>query len=94
MVNGLKKISDYLDQNLGLAGLIIFAAFLSLFGYLQAFGGFADPDSYYHVKMAELIASNGIIKNFPWLPFSILQNNYVDHHFLYHVYLAPFVSLF
>jgi|GEM_PF-2518801 len=92
MADQLTKLSDYLDKNWRLAGLIIFAVFLSLFGYLQAFDGFADPDSYYHIKMAVLIATNGIITNFLWLPLSILQNNYIDHHFLYHAYLAPFVS--
>jgi hypothetical protein len=42
--------------------------------------------------MAVLIRDQGIVKDFPWLQFTILKNYYIDHHFLYHVALIPFVS--
>lgn len=35
---------------------------------------------------------HGIVQTFPWMPFSSLANNYIDHHFLYHVFLFPFVN--
>lgn len=55
---------------------------------------FADTDdSYYHAKMALMIWENGIIKDFPWLYFTTLHSSYVDHHFLFHVILIPFVLL-
>ncbi len=36
---------------------------------------------------------NGIVENFPWLPFTILNKYYIDHHFLYHAFLAPFTYI-
>lgn len=54
---------------------------------------FPDPDSFYHAKMAVLIRDQGIIREFPYLQASVLKNIYVDHHFLYHVLLIPFVTI-
>jgi hypothetical protein len=54
-----------------------------------------DPDAFYHLKMAKLIMrSHGAITMFPWLQFTTLTQSYVDHHFLYHVILVPFIALF
>ena len=55
---------------------------------------FPDPDSFYHAKMAVLIRDQGIVREFPWLQATVLKETYVDHHFLYHVLLIPFVSVF
>ncbi len=49
-------------------------------------------DSYYHVKMAELIRDHGILHTFPWLQYTILRDHYVDLHFLFHILLIPFVT--
>lgn len=49
-------------------------------------------DSFYHVKMAEIILSRGIIDTFPWLQFTTLHESYVNQHFLFHVLLIPFVE--
>jgi hypothetical protein len=61
------------------------------FFWLQNSQTFADPDSFYHAKMALLMKDQGIIQNFPWLQFTTLKNLYIDHHLLYHVFLIPFV---
>jgi hypothetical protein len=53
---------------------------------------FADPDSFYHVKLALLIRDNGIIHDFPWLAFTNFPERFVDQHFLYHVAMIPFVT--
>lgn len=52
-----------------------------------------DPDSFYHAKMADLLAQGVFIKNFPWLPFTIFSHSYINHHFLYHLLLIPFVKI-
>lgn len=52
------------------------------------------PDSFYHAKIASFLAEGKLIKNFPWLPYTILSHSYIDHHFLYHFSLIPFVKLF
>lgn len=75
-----------------LSFLLIFTISFLVFAYLQYSETFADPDSFYHAKMALLTRDQGVVKDFPWLPFTVLKNNYTDQHFLYHVFLIPFVS--
>lgn len=70
--------------------LILIVAFL-IFFYFQSSLTFADPDAFYHAKMAVLIKERGIIRDFPWTQFSLYKNHYIDHHFLYHLFLLPFV---
>lgn len=64
-------------------------AFLTFFVF-QFTTTFADPDSFYHVKMALLIRDHGIPQEFPWLPFTTLADSYIDQHLLYHFILIPF----
>jgi hypothetical protein len=44
--------------------------------------------------MAVLIRDQGIVHDFPWLQFTVLKDYYIDHHFLYHLALVPFVTFF
>ncbi len=71
--------------------LLLLTISFACFTYFQAVPSFADPDSFYHIKMAMLIPQEGIIKTFPWLQSTILRDSYIDQHFLYHVLLIPFV---
>ncbi len=71
--------------------LVYTAAFVVLMVF-QASPYFADPDSFYHAKMALLIRDQGIVTSFPWLNLTVLGRHYTDQHFLYHVLLIPFVS--
>ena len=88
------QINNWLDNNKTITGLLLFLlAFIFLF-WLGSAPTLADPDSFYHAKMAELISQNGVIKDFPYLPFTTLKDGYIDHHLLYHFYLAPFVRVF
>jgi hypothetical protein len=66
-----------------------------LFGVIQfSTMGLVDVDAYYHTKMAYLIRTEGFKPEFKWLPYTILNaREYVDHHFLFHVFLAPFTFL-
>lgn len=72
--------------------LLLFIVSFSLFSYLQISPTFPDPDSFYHAKMAVLIRDQGIVHDFPWLQFTVLKNYYIDHHFLYHIALVPFIT--
>jgi hypothetical protein len=50
-----------------------------------------DNDGFYHIKLAWLMRTEGLKPAFPYLPFSILnENEFYDHHFLFHVALIPF----
>ncbi|MFH0952294.1 MAG: hypothetical protein V1838_03830 [Patescibacteria group bacterium] len=74
--------------------LIIITLATALFSFFQATDTFADPDSFYHAKMAVLIDQGGVVRDFPWAHFTILADNYADQHFLYHLLLVPFVKFF
>jgi len=87
----INRISRFFSQR---QYLLIFLIAASLFIYLQSDPTFADPDSFYHAKMAEVLAEQGAITEFPWLSATNLKYNFVDHHFLYHLILIPFVKLF
>ncbi len=73
--------------------LLLFLVIFSYFLWLNNMPVFSDPDSFYHAKMINLISRQGIIHNFFWLPFTTLNDIYIDHHLLYHLLLVPF-SLF
>lgn len=77
-----------------LSYLAVFTIAFILFLVFQASPYFADPDSFYHAKMALLIRDHGVITDFPWLRLTVLGQQYTDQHFLYHVLLIPFVSIF
>ena len=73
--------------------LILFGLAFIFFFALQYSNVLADPDSFYHAKMAMLMRDHGIIRTFPWLGnFTVLGQAYTDQHFLYHIFLIPFVS--
>jgi len=87
-----KKINHHLIHNQFLAGLVVFLISLAVFSYLQFYNGIADPDAYYHVKITQLMSQRGLITDFPWMQFSTWKEGFVDHHFLYHFLMIPFVN--
>ncbi len=90
----INRVSNFFNQHYSILYLLVFIVALSLFTYLQFDATFADPDSFYHAKAAELLRDKGAITEFPWLSATTLKYYYIDHHFLYHLLLIPFVSLF
>ena len=81
------------QKNKLLPYFLIFQLAFILFFLLQNQLTFADPDSFYHAKMAVLM-KDGIVADFPWLQYTVLRENYADHHLLYHALLVPFVWVF
>ena len=47
-------------------------------------------DGYFHIKYSQLLRTDGIIYDFPWLAYTILRENYADDHFLFHLIQIPF----
>jgi hypothetical protein len=88
----LQKIALKLSYTKTLTGLLLGGVFILVLGLIQ----FSTPnlpgnDGYYHIKLASIMRSEGLKPAFPWLPLTILNpREYYDHHFLYHVFLAPF----
>jgi hypothetical protein len=94
MFNFYSKIKFFLTQHPWLVECFVFAVMLALYLPLQQSKAFADPDSFYHLKMAELIAAHGPVRNFIWMPFTTLASSFADQHFLYHIALIPFIKFF
>ncbi|MCX6797239.1 MAG: hypothetical protein NTX98_02055, partial [Candidatus Doudnabacteria bacterium] len=90
----INKIVNFFSAKQYLLYLLLFIIAVSLFTYLGSNNTFADPDAFYHAKMAEILAQRGAITEFPWLSATSLKYSFVDHHFLYHLALIPFVQIF
>lgn len=89
------KVIGYLKTEWWWLGyLVVFTTAFFVLVILQASPYFADPDSFYHAKMALLIRDQGIVHSFPWLQLTTLGTNYTDQHLLYHILLIPFVTWF
>lgn len=69
------------------------ALIFAVMGWIQ-FGGPAilDNDGYYHIRWASMLRENWPhLPSFRALPLTTLdEQNYVDHHYLFHVLLIPF----
>lgn len=88
----IDRLLDTLARHRWIAPLFTFCATLAIASWFWPNLGFVDGDSFYHIKMTELLA-HGIVRDFPWLPFTTFATNYIDHHFLYHVTLLPLITL-
>ncbi len=63
-------------------------------GYTDERIGAPGYDSFYHVKMAEMMPEVGLVSEFPWLRyvyFTQTGDQFVSHHYGFHVLLMPFV---
>lgn len=70
------------------------AVFLLVAGLIQLFTPAPwDADTAYHVAVGRLLAEHGVLRAFPWTPFSWLAENYADKELLFHLLLAPLSSL-
>ncbi|MFH1535033.1 MAG: hypothetical protein ABIF80_03540, partial [Patescibacteria group bacterium] len=96
MKNNLKKfVTIFATGNFPYSIMVIFVIAFGVFFYIQYTPAFPDPDSFYHMKMSLLIRDGNLAQGFPWLSdYTILGEAYTDQHFLYHVFLIPFVSIF
>ena len=88
-------LSNWFKKNWSwLSYFVIFAIGFIIFLYLLVPPGILCPDGFYHTKMALMIKDQGgLIQNFPWTQFTTYKDLFVDHHFLYHLSLIPFLSL-
>ncbi len=71
------------------------ALYLALAALLQF--GFAsvphDEDTAYHVAVGWLIREHGLLRAFPWTPFSWLAEHYADKELLFHLLFVPLAGL-
>ncbi len=89
----LKYWQENIIRNAYCQAALLMLICLAVFSLLHFTPYLSDPDSFYHIKISEAMAEKGIITEFPYLQSTILKNNFVDHHLLYHAYLIPFIKL-
>ncbi len=79
-------------------GIVFIALVIVRLQYSTAAICCGDYDGYYHIKWSRMLWENlpqGRLPYFDVLPFTTLNpNDYVDHHFLFHVLQSPFTILF
>lgn len=79
-----------------LAGAALMAAVYGDLGLRGPGRGVPGADSFYHLKMAEMLPHVGLLKEFPWLRFAYFTDQgqeFVSHHYGFHALLAPFAQL-
>jgi hypothetical protein len=52
-----------------------------------------DADTAYHVAVGHLVRQHGILRAFPWTPFSWLADHYADKELLFHLLFVPLAAL-
>ena len=70
--------------------LVFFAVFLLFFIIQFSSGSLAGNDSHLYIKLAEMTKNQGLIKEFPWLNFTVMKDGFTGLHFLYYFLLIPF----
>ena len=73
------------------AYLVVWILSLGWFAFFQSWGGFNDPDDFYHAKIASVMSVQGPLHAFPWLDLTLFDKGFSDHHLLFHLLLIPFI---
>lgn len=87
-MNG-EKISAKSFQYFITSATFFFLIYL-LFNIQYSYSGIIGYDGYYHIKMAEQMADKSIFHPDASLMYIPGEEQFVDHHFLYHILLIPF----
>jgi hypothetical protein len=71
------------------------AVFLLVAGLLQFVATSIpwDTDTAYHAAVGQLIRKHGLLRSFPWTPYSWLADHYADKELLFHLLFVPFTGL-
>lgn len=74
----------------GAKAVLLFSISFLIFSWWLGTPFFIDPDGLYHIKISQMQAK-GLVTEFPWLYYTPWRESFTDHHYLYHLFLAPFV---
>jgi hypothetical protein len=85
-------VIDIKVWRVALLTLALFAVFFAAMAWVQfSTPDMPDNDGFYHIRLAEIMRTQGLKPDFSWLPLTILNpREFSDHHFLFHVGLIPF----
>lgn len=74
-----------------LAVAVVFFAAVYLYRLQFATDALIAHDGYFHIKYSYLMShGHGLIRELPWLQYTVHRDYYRDHHFLFHVLYIPF----
>lgn len=83
------QIKGFLNRNKSI--LLVFFLFVVIISVMQfRVNEIIGYDGWLHIKMADIIKTQGFIKEFPYTTDSILSQNYADIQLLFRVLLIPF----
>jgi hypothetical protein len=83
-----------LRQSSALEAAVVFAvAVCFAWVLMSANPGQLDPDSWYHFLISQQIAQGQAWVDITWLPYTVLGEKGPDHHWLWHVLMAPLTLL-
>ena len=76
-----------------LQAVLITVAAAAYLGHLQFLTPYiTETDGYYHMKMAYLVRTTGVLREFPWASFSMWSEQFYDKDFGYHLLLSLFAG--
>jgi hypothetical protein len=73
------------------SGLAFLWGFLIMAVWQTATPSLIGTDSFYHVKMALMLPEWGFPDRFPWLHWTLFRDQFVSHHYGFHVLLSGWV---
>jgi len=79
------KITKYL-----LVAMTLLFLFFLLFNIQYSYEGIVGYDGYYHIKIAKNMGEKGVLSPDASLMYLPGGEQFVDHHYLYHILLIPF----
>jgi len=90
----LEELVAHLDWRFFAEVMGLLALFIAILAYIQyVTPAIVGNDGYYHIRIADLIRRHGLKPDFIWMPLTILnEKDFYDHHMLYHVILALFIT--
>ncbi|MDI6694708.1 MAG: hypothetical protein QME21_06660 [Anaerolineales bacterium] len=86
------ELTPAVNWRTAVLALVLFGLFMGAMALVQfSTPDMPDNDGFYHIRLAQIMRTQGLKPNFPWLPLTILNpREFYDHHFLFHVGLIPF----
>ena len=93
--NQLKIPTSFQKEWVSLWGLTLIVFLISFTFFCYFFSRIPllhDGDSYYHLAVARLYAQQGIVDHLDWARYSVMNTDFGDKEFLFHLLLMPFVQ--
>ena len=95
--DGTSNYTSDKKKNITEGAQIFFGALswsIAVYLVIRHSGTLPGNDVYFHIQLAEIMKSHGIVlDSFPWATHSVWNNAFFDKDWLFHVFLIPFLFL-